>query len=152
MLAAPGAFASCNPRAVILAGVAALRAADPDGLAVGVFAWADSETGVAANTRTAAHQRVGFVLPVWGGSIPMRRNVRRLYVRPGYQITMMAAGDFWAFFEGGAEVGAQVHASLLDGAAISGYAADSEPTPWYVATEAPPGGLAIISTWSKPPS
>ncbi len=151
MMAAPGAFASCNPRAVILAGVASFRAADPDGLAVGVFGWADFDTGMAANTRTAAAQRLGFVLPAWGMSA-IRRTWTRTYVRPGYQITLMAGGDFWARFEGGAQIGAQVYASLVDGAAVSGYAADAEATPWYVATDAAPGELAIISTWSKPPT
>lgn len=144
---APGAFASSNPRAVILAGVASFRAADPDGLAVGVFAWADPATGYAANERTSAEQLLGFVLPVYGGHTPMRRTWARSYIRPGYQITMCARGDFWARFPGGAEEGQPVYASIVDGDAISGYADAAELTPWRVVTSCGPGGLSIISTY-----
>ncbi len=149
MTPAPGAFASCNPRAVTLAGVASFRAADPDGLAVGVFGWADPETGLAANERTDPRQLLGFVLPVYNGVCAIRRTHTRAYVRPGYGVTLCAAGDFWARFDAGAQAGQPVYASLVDGAVISGYAAGAELTPWFVATNAGPGGLAIITTWSK---
>lgn len=147
MTPAPGAFASTNPRAVILAGVASFRAAEPDGLAVGVFGWADPDTGLASNSRTNEGQLLGFVLPVYGVWVPLRRTWTRAYVRPGYQVTLCKSGDFWARFDAGAEPGSPVYASLVDGAAISGYAADAELTPWTVATAANPGGLAIITTY-----
>jgi hypothetical protein len=147
MTPAAGAFASCNPRAVILAGVASFRAADPDGLAVGVFGWGDVDTGRAANERTNPEQLLGFVLPVYDGCAPVRRTFTRTYIRPGYQVTMCSAGDFWTRFPAGAEPGQRVYASLVDGAPISGYAADSELTPWTVVTAAAPGDLAIISTY-----
>jgi hypothetical protein len=116
---------------------------------VGVFGWADTETGLASNTRTNDAQLLGFVLPVWGGVHPVRRTLRRVYIRPGYQVTLCKAGDFWAYFEGGARVGERVYARLVDGAALSGQADGAELTPWYVCTNAAPGGLAIISTYSK---
>ncbi len=149
MTPGPGAFASCNPRAVTLAGVAAFRAAEPDGLAVGVFGWADPATGFARNERTDPGQMLGFVLPVYNGCWSIRRTFTRAYIRPGYQVTLCAAGDFWTRFEEGAEAGAQVYARIVDGAPVSGYAADAEATPWYVATSTEPGGLAIISTWNR---
>jgi hypothetical protein len=149
MQPAPGAFASNNPRVVALAGVASFRAAEPNGLAVGVFGWGDVATGYADNERTDAAQLLGFVCPVWGGTHPVRLTRTRVYIRPGYQVTLARAGDFWAAFDGGARAGDQVYARTVDGAAVSGYAADAEPTPWYVVNDAPPGGLAIISTYSK---
>jgi hypothetical protein len=143
-----GSFANANPRAVILAGVSSFRAASPDGLAVGVFGWADPDTGYAANERTGDQQLLGFVLPVWEGSYPVFRPYgRRAYVRPGYQVTLCSGGDFWAKFDAGAEVGAPVYASIVDGSAISGYAADAELTRWTVATPAAPGELAIITSY-----
>ncbi len=144
---APGAFASCNPRAVILAGVAAFRASEPDGLAVGMFGWGDPATGYAANERTDSAQMLGFVLPVYGGYTPMRRTFTRSYIRPGYQVTMCSRGDFWTRFPAGAEAGQPVYASTVDGSAVSGYAAGAELTPWVVVTPCGPGGLAIISTY-----
>jgi hypothetical protein len=143
-----GSFASNNPRAVTLAGVSAFRAAAPDGLAVGVFGWADPDTGYAANERTSAGQILGFVIPVYDGAWPVQRLPgRRAFVRPGFQVTLCSGGDFWAKFDAGAEVGAPVYASIVDGSAISGYAADAELTRWVVATAAAPGELAIISTY-----
>lgn len=143
-----GSFASDNPRAVILAGVSSFRAAAPDGLAVGVFGWADADTGYAANERTAAHQTLGFVIPVYAGYCPVfQRTGCRSFVRPGYQVTLCSGGDFWAKFDAGAEPGQPVYASPVDGSAISGYVAGAELTRWTVATAAAPGELAIITTY-----
>lgn len=143
-----GAFASANPRASLFAGLSAFRAGE-DGLAVARFGWADVETGYADNARTAAHQLLGFVLPVVNGNTAMRVWRGQRYIRPGVGVTLMSTGDYWARFAGGAIPGAQVYASLVDGTAISGEAAGAEPTPWFVVTLAAPGGLAIISTTCK---
>lgn len=125
------------------------RAADPDGLAVARFGWADVDTGYAANTRTKPAQLLGFVFPLANGyqAIRPHRGVR--YIRPGVQVTLMQAGDFWAKFDAGASAGQQVHALLVDGRAISGEADGAEPTQWFVVTDTQPGGLAIISTTCK---
>lgn len=150
MIYAPleGAFASANPRAVMLAGSVMFRAGE-DGLAAARFGWADHATGLAANERTSPAQQLGFVLPVFGGinAVRISRGVR--YIRPGLNVTLMAGGDFWVRFNSGAQAGQPVYASLVDGIPISGEAADAELTPWWVATDAEPGGLAIISTTSK---
>lgn len=143
-----GSFASSNPRAVTCAGVASFQAAAPDGLAVGVFGWADPDTGQAANERTSPGQLLGFVLPVYGGAYPVQRVPGRpAFIRPGYQVTLCSRGDFWACFANGASFGQPVYASLVDGSVISGYAANAELTPWVVAMDAAPGELAIISTY-----
>ncbi len=71
-------------------------------------------------------------------------------IRPGYPVTLFAGGDFYARFAAGAEVYSRVYASLLDGAPVSGEADAAIVTPWYVLQSCAPGGVAIISTWSKP--
>jgi hypothetical protein len=62
---------------------------------------------------------------------------------------MHTAGNFWLRFAGGALPGNSVYASLVDGSAVSGSAADCELTPWFVCSIAPPGQLAIVSTTAK---
>jgi hypothetical protein len=148
MQAAEGAFASLNPRAVLLAGSSMFKAAD-DGLAVARFAWADRDTGFAANTRTGSHQLLGFVLPVVNGWAAVRITRGQRYIRPGVGVTLMKSADVWVRFYGGARAGQPVYASLVDGRAISGEADGAELTPWFVVTNVQPGGLAIISTTCK---
>ncbi len=146
---AEGAFASPNPRTQTLAGMGALVAAS-DGLSVGRFGWADISTGSAANARTNAEQRLGFVLPVIGTWQRVYTERGQRFIRPGLAVTLCNKGDFWAKFAGGAVRGQRVYANLLDGSAISGYDADAELTGWSVVTSCAPGQLAIISTWSYP--
>lgn len=143
-----GAFASANPRAVMLGGSYQFTAVDPDGLMVGRFGFADYADGIARNARTNDAQRLGFVLPLSNGrAVRVLRG--QIYARPGVAVTLMRGGDFYVRFAGGASAGQQVYASIVDGAAISGQADDSEATDWFVVTNADPGGLAIISTTSK---
>lgn len=141
-----GAFASRNPRSVLVAGGGFFRAADPDGLYMARFGWAKPSTGLAHSERVT-EALLGFVQPVVG----FRRQMVQdgVLIRPGYQVTLFSAGDFYARFAGGAQIGARVYASIVDGKAISGEAADAEPTQWVVAQGCGPGGLAIISTWSN---
>jgi hypothetical protein len=149
MIPAEGCFASRNPRAVVLAGSGILRAADPDGLAVAVFGWANLDTGFASNSPVNDTDPLGFVLPTYGGWQRLRVSGRRVYLRPGIEATLCSRGDFYARFPSGASAGQPVYASTVDGTPISGYAADAQLTPWNVITDAGPGQLAIISTWSK---
>jgi hypothetical protein len=146
MLAIAGAFASTNPRSVLLAGGGSFRAADPDGVFMARFAWADVETGFAASHPQTANDLLGFVQPYPGYLWRVVREGR--IIRPGYGVTMFASGDFYARFPAGAEAGQRVYASALDGSPISGEADDAEITPWWVAAGCAPGELAIISTWS----
>ncbi len=152
MLALAGAFASRNPRSVLLAGGGSFRAADPDGVIVARFAWANVETGFAANQPQTPDDLIGFVQPLPGYMWRMMRDAR--IIRPGYGLTMFGSGDFYARFDAGAEGGSRVYASALDGAPIAGDPlvppADAEVTPWWVAAGCAPGELAIISTWSIP--
>lgn len=112
------------------------------------FAWANVSTGQAASMPTSADDLLGFVQPYPGYWRTLVRDGQ--IVRPGYPVTLFASGDFYARFAAGAEGGARVYASALDGSPISGEADDAEITPWRVAVGCDAGGLAIISTWSIP--
>jgi hypothetical protein len=144
-----GTFASNNPRAAMVAGAGEFRAG-PWNTYLGRFAWAD-DNGLVGNQRIST-ERLGFALiqPNYWGSLYWSNG--NPVLRAGLPITLLSAGDVWARFESGAEPGAQVYARRMDGAAVAGYAAACDLTPWYVVTGAPAGGLAIISTWSKSPT
>lgn len=141
-----GAFASRNPRTVLLAGGGFFRAAGPDGLLMARFGFANVVTGLAANYRSNPEELVGFVQPVAG---LWRLRMQSRAIRPGYEVTLFSRGDFYVQFPNGAELGAVVYASVLDGTPISGDALDAEPTAWEVAFGCNPGELAIIQPRSN---
>lgn len=146
--AAEGYFASRNPASVLLAGPVAWRAGN-DGLAVARFGFADSDSGLVDNVRSNARQSLGYVFPVVNGNSSIRVWRGQRYARPGVGVTLYRAGDYWVRFAWGAQAGAIVYASTVDGTAISGESDGAEATRWYVATDTGPGGLAIISTISR---
>jgi hypothetical protein len=143
-----GFFARPNPASVLLAGPVAFRAG-ADGLAVARFGFADYDSGLVENARTSAKQVKGWVFPVVNGTSAIRVARGQRYVRPGVGVTLMQGGDYWARFIAGAQAGAVVYASTVDGHAISGESDDAEPTRWYVVTDVGPGGIAIISTTTR---
>lgn len=125
------------------------RAADPDGLAVGCFGWADPLSQLASNSKPNDTSLLGFVMPTRGGWQRVLMTPARQYIRPGIEVTLASAGDFYCFFPYGALIGQPVYASILDGTPISGYSDNAQLTPWSVCTNVAPGEIAIISTWSK---
>lgn len=142
-----GAFASPNPRTVLPAGGGSFIAAEPDGVYMARFAWANVETRQASSFPTSPDDLLGFVQPYPGYWRTLVRDGR--IIRPGNGVTLFTGGDFYARFEAGAEFGARVYASTVDGAPLSGEHDDAEPTRWRVVAGCGPGGLAIISTWSN---
>lgn len=139
-----GQFASNNPRVLLLSGSLPLRSWSDDGVEVGVFAWANPDTGNVDNVRYNANHPLGFVLPLANFvTIPRLWGI----IPPGYEVTLATKGDFFTVFPNGATCGQQVYASVFDGTPISGETSGAQATPWYVVTDAAPGGLAIISTW-----
>lgn len=144
MIPLEGYFASANPRASTVAGPLAWRAGN-DGLAVARFGFANQDTGLVDNSRSNAGQVLGFVFPVVNGNSAVRvwRGIR--YARPGVGVSLMANGDYWVRFMGGAQAGDVVWASQVDGTAISGDASNAEPTPWLVVRDIGPGGITVIS-------
>lgn len=147
-----------NPVPSVLAGPGALRAA-PGGTIQGRFGWAGAD-GLVRNTRLAASDQIGIVKPyrsasgadvvgfgwTWQFFDPL---VRAFRVRQGLNVNLIAAGPFWVRFAGGAYAGEPVYASLSDGSAVSGSAANCELTPWIVSSNSEPGNLAVISTSAK---
>jgi hypothetical protein len=148
-----------NPVPSVLAGAGALRA-PPGGTIQGRFGWANPATGLVSNTRLTAQDQIGIVKPyrsssgadvvgfgwTWQFFDPL---VRAFRVRQGLNVNLIAAGPFWLRFAGGAYAGEPVYASLSDGSAVSGSAADCEQTPWIVSSNSEPGNLAIVSTTAK---
>jgi hypothetical protein len=169
---APAAW-NLEPRApfrTVTAGPGAARSNTP-GTIQGRFGWLNSASGLVNNTRVDASDAIGVVIPfrsinganggvvggprglagpqaswTWEFFDPTVTPCGGLRVRPGLVVTLHARGNFWLRFAGGAIYGNPVYASLVDGSAVSGSAADCELTPWLVCSTVCPGGLALVST------
>jgi len=162
-----------GPFRSVLAGETAARSNTP-GTVQGRFGWLNPASGLVNNTRIDSTDTLGVVIPLRslnganGGVVGGPRGLAGsqaswtwefwdwtvtpaggLRIRPGLVVTMHTAGNFWLRFAGGALPGNSVYASLVDGSAVSGSAADCELTPWFVCSIAPPGQLAIVSTTAK---
>jgi len=137
----------------------------------GRFGWLNPATSIVNNTRETPEDSLGVVIPLrslnganggvvggprglagaqaswtwqfWDGTVTPAGGLR---IRPGLVVTLHSRGNFWLRFAGGALPGNPVYASLADGSAVSGSAANCELTPWFVCSIAPPGNLAIVST------
>ena len=155
-IAVEGAFASTiySSFATLTAGPQGAIVAGEHGVAIGRFAWVRPD-GVALNERTSPEDLLGFVLPELGPGVDWRRvffdDVSCTWrIRQGMNVSLLTAGSVWGRFKYGALPGRSVYANLLDGSLISGYSDAGELTRWVVSSAAPAGGLAIITTWSKP--
>lgn len=129
-------------------------AAGEDGVILGRFGWGDPATGKVFNERTDPTQQLGVTLPQFlnprnrvYGALSAQGPVMKL--RQGKNMVLAANGAFWLRFAGGAYPGQRVYANLLDGSAIAGQTVGAELTPYFVATMAAPGALAVISSSSK---
>lgn len=121
------------------------------------FGWGNNAAHTVANTRTSAQDQLGVVVPLFSGYgagvVGFGHSwqfydpaVRAFRIRQGLPVTLMAKGDFWLRFAGGAYTGMPVYASLVDGSAIAGETTGAELTPWFVCSNAPGCGLAMVST------
>jgi len=158
------------PFASVTAGPGAPRSNTP-GTIQGRFGWLNSATGLVNNTRIASDDVIGVVVPFrsmnaanggvvggprglagpraswsWQFMDPTIAPAGGLRVRPGLVVTLHARGNFWLRFAGGALYGNSVYASLVDGQAVSGPAANTELTPFRVCSIAAPGNLATVSS------
>ena len=137
----------------LVGGPAASARAAAGGVGVWRFAWLDSQ-GIVSNVRGTAGDPVGVVLPPFS----LLTDWRRMFfdpvtstwrIREGLNVSLIAGGNMRLRFANGAYRGQPVYANVLDGSPISGNSLAGELTPWSVQQDAPPGGLALISTWSK---
>jgi hypothetical protein len=161
------------PFSSVTAGQGAARSSSP-GTIQGRFGWLSSSTGLVSNTRLNASDVIGIVIPfrslnganggvvggprglagpqaswTWEFYDPTITPYGGLRVRPGLVVTLHNRGNFWLRFAGGALYGNAVYASLADGSAVSGPAANTELTPWLVCSQSPPGQLAAVSTQAR---
>lgn len=107
-----GDFASTNPYASVIAGEGGLIVGD-EPVTVGNFAWADDE-GVVSPKKVDGGV-LGFVGRSYTATILEHRVEASMEIPAGTGITLLAKGDFFAFFEDGAEIGQKVLASEDDG-------------------------------------
>lgn len=134
-----GGWASANPHASLLQPNNGDLAADASpvyawnvgatGVLIGRFAFANTVTGLVtsaapggavATATTVGTVRVGFVQRDQFALItPYLGNATSLLYQ-GQPVTLLAAGDVWARFAGGASVDQFVFASYADGSAIAG--------------------------------
>lgn len=121
------------------------------GVLQGRFGWADPDTGFVTNTPVVGGAPYIVQPDVRGGysRVTFDEVVKAWRIRAGLPVTLFTDGPFWLRFAGGAFVGARVYASNVDGAAISGNTAGATATPWYVSTQAQPGGMAIVTSTGK---
>lgn len=141
-----GGWASANPHASLLqsnngdlgetASPIAVWMVGAAGVIVGQFAFADTVTGEVTSgspggvlmTDTAAGTvRVGFVQRDQFALITPYMAGSGVTLFEGQPVTLLAEGDVWAQFAGGAAMGQFVFASYADGSAIAG-ATSTPPT------------------------
>jgi hypothetical protein len=139
-----GGWASANPHASLLqsnngdlsetASPIAVWMVGAAGVIVGNFAFADTVTGEVTSTSpggvlmtdtTAGTVRVGFVQRDQFALITPYMAGSGVTLFEGQPVTLLAEGDVWAEFAGGAAMGSFVFASYADGSAIAG----ATPTP-----------------------
>lgn len=141
-----GGWASANPHASLLqsnngdlgetASPIAVWMVGAAGVIVGNFAFADTVTGEVTSTSpggvlmtdtTAGTVRVGFVQRDQFALITPYMAGSGVTLFEGQPVTLLAEGDVWAEFAGGAAMGSFVFASYADGSAIAG-ATSTPPT------------------------
>ena len=150
--AVAGDFASANPRSSVVAHEGTLVAGS-SGVTVARFAWATS-AGLVSNTGTG--KPTGFVHRRQGSALITTYLAETSNLIPqGFEVTLMAAGDYWATINvSSATIGQKAFASLTDGtmqpgaagATISGYIeTDFFITGFPVGGTGAVGELAVIS-------
>lgn len=147
-------FGAYNVASTVVGGRAGSFVAGAGGVGVGRFAWGRAD-GRVFNARNSPEDLLGLVVPRIGPGVDWRvvyydDATRTWRIREGLVLSMLASGNVWVRFPLGAIPGQPVYANVLDGSALSGYSDDGELTPWSVISPAAAGGLAIITTWSRP--
>lgn len=132
-----GMFSSMNPRATVLAGTGALKAAAaPNQPIVGHFAMVLGDTATADCSGTGL---VGFVANELQTVITDFLGQSRLSVQAGFPITLFSHGDFWAVVTGAtqASLGAAVFALEADGTPTVDDASGANPATGFIVGSLP---------------
>lgn len=103
--AVAGDFASANPRSSYLAGPGGL-VAGPDGVTVGLFAWATSPDDANGTPATVYNAGTGlpsgFVHREQQALITTYLAAAGNVIQPGFGMTLMTSGDYWVTSTGAA--------------------------------------------------
>lgn len=145
-----------QPFANIVTGADRLTASAPNGVALGIFGWADPVSGEVANELTAGWL-LGFVLPVFNMWNWQRVSPRcnppgptLLVLRPGLECVVAAAGDFITVFPLGAQAGQQVWTDPATGLAYGSDLGGYTPTKWTVMQNGGCNSRLRISSFTRP--
>lgn len=143
--AVAGDFASANPRSSVV-GHEGTLVAGTNGVVVGRFAWATT-AGVVSNAGSG--KPTGFVHRTQGAALITTYLAEgSMTIAPGYEVTLMATGDYWAAHTTNpATIGQKVFASLTTGeiqtAAAGATVAGYIETDFFV-TGFPVGGTGAV--------
>jgi hypothetical protein len=124
-----GDFASANPIFTVMAGPGAL-VSGAAGLIIGHFCWQDptqldADNAPAIVNSTGTGPVAGFVHRNQQGLITQFLADASMTIPPGFPVTVMSGGDFWAKNDGAtaAQVGMKAYARFTDGAVRFGVTA-----------------------------
>lgn len=114
--AVAGDFASANPRASVLT-IPGGFVAGAAGVTVGRFAWADANASDRLVSNTGTGPVTGFIHREQQALITVYLAQTSLVVPAGFGVTVMSAGDFWAYNSGtgAATIGMKAYANYADG-------------------------------------
>lgn len=115
--AVAGDIASQNPRANVLASEGQL-VAPAGGLIVGNFAFVNPANGAVSQAWASGYQ-IGFLARNLQGLITPFLQGESMRVPEGFPVVLFDAGEFYAYFEGGATSGQKVFADESNGAPVS---------------------------------
>lgn len=138
-----GAFASRNPYSCL----AGNYAAGPTDIAMGRFGWGDPGPATVSNVQTPK-TNLGLIVPRFGLWSAVYLQAGVWYLRKGKPVTLAVKGDFWVRFPYGAIAGCPVYADPATGIAYAADGGGFALTNWQAVTDAPAGGLAIISPYT----
>jgi len=121
-----GDFCDSNPRSTVDNGAGAF-VAGPNGLTVGLFAWADPTNTLLSNTGVGAP--TGFIHRDQQALITAFLGDDSMLIPPGYQATAFNAGGFWVLNSGSttSAIGNTAYANNANGSVAFG-SAGSPPT------------------------
>ena len=125
--------------------------ADENGVKVGTFCWAGTETGVATATTTGTAAPLGFVERVISTYIYDVLDGATETVREGQGLTIAVRGDYYVQTSEAATVGGQVYVDKTNGKILAAAGSNGIAAPgWVFKTAGSANDMVIISNWSVP--
>lgn len=150
-LAVAGDFASANPRATVLTPEAAF-VAGPNGVMIGKFAWVAADGVTVNNYASAGVTPDGFVHRDQQGLLTEYLQAAGLLIPPGFPVTLMADGDFWATNLGVSSLAPRspIYAGYADGGIYSAAPAGASVTATLGSTNTGSLGATFTASAGSP--